>query len=277
MYIDVIENFQTFTQIRKNWDAVYEADPEAQFFLSWIWLSGWLKGVDTKSQWFILAAKPDGDAPAYVAFFPLRLRFKSTKAGRQYNEITMAGNRKADYTGLICIPAFQDQAIPAFARYIKQLNWAILNLEFFCASDERTRLFLQHFPQREFAIAEIEQINKRDGINNCICPHVKLPSDWESYLNTNLSSNTRQKVRRFLRKIDNSSEFRITHSTADTIEQDVEILLRFWVLKWGDRKGDGLASIQNINRVMLAIAFEDARYFYPSCGKERPRSEHWRA
>jgi hypothetical protein len=35
MHIDVIDRFSEFEARRHNWDAVYAADPEAQFFLSW--------------------------------------------------------------------------------------------------------------------------------------------------------------------------------------------------------------------------------------------------
>ena len=35
MYIDVIEDMDAFSQLRENWDEVYDADPHATLFLSW--------------------------------------------------------------------------------------------------------------------------------------------------------------------------------------------------------------------------------------------------
>lgn len=116
MYIDVIDSFERFAQLKPDWERVYEADPEAQFFLSWTWLSRWLEGM--KRGWFILAAKPAAGASPYVAFLPLRLRPGTTKGGRPYTEITMAGRRAADYTGLISVPDHQQNAIPAFATHV---------------------------------------------------------------------------------------------------------------------------------------------------------------
>jgi hypothetical protein len=65
--VEVIETLPAFNRLEENWNAVYDTDPDAQFFLSWKWLSGWLGQIS--SPWFILGVKADraADAP-YVAF-----------------------------------------------------------------------------------------------------------------------------------------------------------------------------------------------------------------
>jgi hypothetical protein len=105
----------------------------------------------------------------------------------------MAGNRGADYTGFICVPALENDAIKAFAEYLKQLEWKILNLEFIRASDQRIGFLLRQFPQQRFHIREVEDTNEIDNVNFCRCPYVKLPSDWNSYLDHKLSTNNRSK------------------------------------------------------------------------------------
>jgi tetratricopeptide (TPR) repeat protein len=260
MRIDVIDSSEAFAQVRANWESVYDVDPGAQFFLSWIWMSAYLDTVD--SPWFILAAKPRRSSP-YVAFFPLRLRTKIKRGSGFYNDVIMAGNAGADYTGFICKPEFQDDVIPAFARHIQQLHWTNLHLDNIWASDNRFERFLKYFPTNKFAAAEFGRVNERDNINNCICPYVKLASDWEAYLTTNLSSNTRQKLRRFLKQVETSGEFRITHADADTIERDVKILLRFWGQKWGPRKGDRLRGLLKYNFNILTRCFQSGSLFLP--------------
>ena len=42
MHIDIIETSPSLAKLEDNWNAVYDADDEAQIFLSWKWLSGWL-------------------------------------------------------------------------------------------------------------------------------------------------------------------------------------------------------------------------------------------
>jgi hypothetical protein len=101
-------------------DAVYDADPEAQFFLSWSWLAKWLATL--ARPWFILAARPDAGSD-YVAFLPLRLRTTERRSDGIHTELNIAGNYGSDYTGFICAPEFQQYAIPALAKHFGQLNW----------------------------------------------------------------------------------------------------------------------------------------------------------
>jgi hypothetical protein len=260
MQIDVISDMQTLSSLQDNWDGVYEGDPEAQFFLSSVWLFKRLERLD--SPWFVLAAKPNGDSTTYVAFFPLRLRLKMRNDGEFYNEITMAGTPAADYTGFICTPDCQHDAIRAFANHLRTLNWADLNLTNLLASDQRLYSFLSCFPKDSFRTGVAPQVNT-DGIDNCVCPRVKLPRDWESYLGNALSPNMRQKVRRFLKQVETSGEFRITHTAAGTVEYDIETLLRLWEAKWGARKGERMESIRKVARVMLKDCFDSGSLFLP--------------
>lgn len=267
MHIDTIDSLEGLTEISGNWDAVYEADPEAHFFLSWTWLSNWLKG---EKRWFILAVKPDVNASDYVAFFPLTLEIK-TKGGGFHNNLRSAGFEFTDYTGFLCTPESEDGAIPAFAEQIKRLNWTKLKLPNMLVSDGRFRLFTECFPAELF---DTEVETKRVDANNidhCIYPYAKLPRDWESYLANNLGSNTRQKVRRFLRKTDESEEFRITVANVETLERDLDVLLEFWTAKWGAQKGDSLPAVLATNRKMFSYCFESGSLFLPVLWKgERP-------
>ena len=98
MHIDIIETSPSLAKLEDNWNAVYDADDEAQIFLSWKWLSGWLSCIP--GPWFILAAKErDAADLPYVAFFPLRLQTTIEKSD-VFGDIRMAGNFAADYTGI---------------------------------------------------------------------------------------------------------------------------------------------------------------------------------
>lgn len=265
MRIDVIDTLPDFARLEENWNAVYDADPDAQLFMSWKWLSGWLGQIS--SPWFVLGAKASekADAP-YVAFLPMRIQTKLENA-RFHNELNMAGNFSADYTGVLCAPGAEHQVLPAFARHLKRMNWARLNLENIRMSEPRIRLLLAHFPKAGFQTSEINRIGKVDNIDNNLCPFAALPPDWNAYLNM-LSSNTRQKIRRLLRLVDETGEYRITVATPETIERDLDTLLRFWEIKWTPRKGDLVHTLIRSNRAMLTRSFRADLLFLPTLWKE---------
>lgn len=265
MRIEVIETLADFSKLEDNWNAIYDADPDAQLFMSWQWLSCWLRQI--ASPWFILAAKADSKADSpYVAFFPMRVQTK-TENGRIHNELNMAGNFSADYTGLLCAPGAEHLAIPAFARYVKQLNWSRLNFDNFRVSEPRMRLLLAHFPKASFQTSEISRIGKVDGIDNGLCPFAVLPPDWDAYLET-LSTNTRQKIRRLLRQVDAAGEYRITVATPETVERDLNTLLQFWETKWTPRKGSLTQTLVRSNRAMLTRSFHAGLLYLPTLWKE---------
>jgi CelD/BcsL family acetyltransferase involved in cellulose biosynthesis len=265
MRIDVIDTSPAFARLEDNWNAVYDADPDAQLFMSWKWLSGWLQQI--ASPWLILAARASDSASApYVAFFPLRIQTKMENA-RFHNELNMAGNFAADYTGILCAPGAEHQAVPAFARYLKQMNWARMNLDNIRLSEPRLRLLLAHFPKASFQTSEISRVGKVDGIDNNLCPFAALPPDWDAYLAT-LSANTRQKIRRLLKLVDEKGEYRISQSTPETIERDLNTLLQFWEIKWKPRKGNLVQPLVRSNRAMLARSFKAGLLFLPTLWKE---------
>ncbi|HTO59683.1 MAG TPA: GNAT family N-acetyltransferase, partial [Bradyrhizobium sp.] len=259
MRIDVIDSSAGLAELQADWEALYDADPEAQFFLSWTWMSKWLRSID--KPWFVLAAKPDGSS-RYAGLLPLWLGTRERKSGGFYNDVNMGGNYVSDYTGFLCRPEVEGQAIPAFAARIKQLHWTNLKIEELRASEHRTALFLRQFSDREFKFSDVNCVNK-DNIDNSICPAAPLPGDWNAYLEKNLSANMRQKLKRLLRQIEKSGEFRITHAEKDTFERDLETLLRFWTARWGRRKGQSLNAILSNNRLMLRHTFEVGALYLP--------------
>lgn len=237
MQIDVITKREELNRLRENWDDLYQKDPEAQFFLSWTFLSSYMRRYE--DAWSVLAARSGPPGSSYIALLPLRLRTRlNKKTGICHNELNMAGNYAADYAGILCAPGFAERAIPALARHLLKMNWAKLHLENLRMSEKRRRLLIDNLADRRLTAHKMPRVNKTDNVDNCICPAAALPGDWDSYLEQKTSSNTRQKIRRFLRKLDGSGEFRITHADATTIDRDIGIILEMWRIKWAPRKGN---------------------------------------
>jgi Acetyltransferase (GNAT) domain len=262
MQIDIIDNRDDLDRLERDWRAVYAADPQAHYFVSWTWMSHWL---DTAiKEWIVLAARSDSDPSRHVAFFALRPITRFKKGAGLYNELAVACRGLGSYSGLICDPAVEDRAIPALAQCLLGMNWANLNLESFNVSDERFALFQACFPQKTFRTHKLAIFDDIADKDISLCPCLALPDDWETYLAEKLSSNTRQKVRRFLRKVDDGDEFRITHADGDTVERDIDTLLRLWGTKWDEEKGDAAEEIKKVNRLMLRHCFDSDALFLPT-------------
>ena len=260
MHVQFVEGWDDFNRLRSEWDAIYEADPEAHHFLSWQWLSDWLNGH--RSSWFILAAKRDEADTDYVGFLPMRNYLKFDKENGFYNEISLAGAQYSDYTGILVRPEFETEALRAFARYVKlELNWARFSLDGLMISDRRRRAFLSVFDKPKFTSTSIDY-RMSDGTDNSICPSVTLPPNWDDYLAT-LSSNNRQKIRRLMRKVDASKECRIELADAQTYDRYLKVLLDFWKIKWAPSKGEKTNSIVECNHDMLIRCAEHGTLLLP--------------
>ncbi len=261
MHIDIIDEFSSIADLKQQWDAVYDADPDAQFFLSSTWIFPWMS--DALSLRIILAARAEASNSDYVAFFPMRLRAWPKKGGGFYTILDMACQGIADYTGFICHPDYDAEVIPAFAEAIKQFKWQELDLAFVCASQERTQLLLQQFPNRSYRVKTKQEGRKPGGIDHYICPYIELPDDWETYLQTKMSANSRQKARRLLKKIESSDSLEIRPADRTTIERDVDTVLQLWDTKWSAHKRSNLDVIVNIVRKMILECFEKDSLFLP--------------
>lgn len=265
MHVDVIKTRDKLLRVRSNWEAVYQADPEAQFYMSWTWIAGWFEKLGC--QWIVLAAKADASSTDYVGFFPLQLRTDWSRDGKFHNELRTGGGYFAGYTGFICDPRFERDVILAFANHTRRLNWAKLHLENIFASPERLKMFLDEFPSSDFITEKIQRPDDGDGIDHDIYVYVNLPSDWDAFLYERLDAKARRNARAALRQAEDG-EYRITTPTAETIEADIEVLLKFWELQWAAK----LAARYNPKlpiglmsnfRNMLRCCFADNALFLP--------------
>ena len=254
MFVDLIAEQGEIVRLRERWDQLYESDSEAHYFLSWAFISTYMQRFEGAS--FVLAARAGPEGSPYVAFLPLRLRTRLDKrTGRVHNEINMAGSYAADYTGILCAPEHASRAVAALAKHLKTMNWTKLHLENLRMSERRLRLFLNALMDDRFTTQKQRRVNEVDGTDNTICPYIDLPDSWDRYLSTSVSSNTRQKLRRLLRTVESSDEFRITAADASTVKRDIEILLGFWRAKWSTRKGQRIPTLLKSNRMLFESAF----------------------
>ncbi|MGQ0681210.1 GNAT family N-acetyltransferase [Bradyrhizobium sp.] len=265
MQVDVIERREDLSRLKDDWERVYGADPEGQFFLSWIWISNWLHRA--LFPWVVLAAREDEEGP-FVAFLPLHLRTELDEKRGLYNSIRMGASYFAVYTGFLCLPENEAEALPAFASRIQEtLNWTRLHLDDLFAAERRRKLFLDAFAADGFVAEKIVRhrhfTSIGEDIDHDVYIYVDLPDSWEEYLDSQLGPRTRRDVRNFLRKADAADDFRITVADSSTTEHALDTFVRFWTAQW-EAKAPGYArSILGNCRNMLPPCAQAGRLFVP--------------
>ncbi|ODT20219.1 MAG: hypothetical protein ABS35_20130 [Kaistia sp. SCN 65-12] len=259
MQVDVIDTFEDLEGLRTDWEAAYSADPGAHFFLSWTWIFNWLRRLSYP--WVVLAVR--SGPGSHVAFLPLQIRAELDERTGFYNSLRMAGSYFAVYTGLLCRPEHEGNAVAALAGQVRQMNWRSLQLEDFHVSPERRHLFLRHFHGTQFVEQKIVRgphvTESGEDIDHDLFVHVELPSDWEHYLTVRLGRLARRNARHYLRLIDENSEYGVTISDSHTVGQDLETLFRFWLGRWEDRNPSYARGLIGNCRAMLPGLFRDGR------------------
>ena len=230
MQISVIDKIADFDQLKPNWDEVYAADVHATFFVSWPWLRGWFEVRD--GNWLVLSYRPHG-ASSYVAFLPLSIN-------QGHTHLAMGGNDMACYTGLVCMPEYQEAAIASFAEFIRrQLQWEEFKLK--DVSDPRLDAFLSHFSAPKFAINELDRQ---------VCSDMLLPNTWPEYLES-IGPSTKNNIKNYTKKVERLDGFRITEINANNIEEQIKTFLALWQMRWGSRPDKDFDWLRSNSRFCL--------------------------
>ena len=261
MIIERVDSYEDFLRLRPAWDAVYDSDPEAHIFLSWHWLAGVLESYP--GEWIVLVAR--GADGSCLGILPLQLQTVwSQSRQRLRNELHFAGRLFwADYGGLLCLPDHEAEVVPALASHLRGMNWSRLVLKGFRISERRFGLFMEALVDDRLEVESLTSIINDGETDNLVCPYVDLPDTFDTYLADTLSSNTRQKTRRLLRKIDATNDYRITTSSAATRSQDVRVLQTLWHDMWSPLKGSDTPRLATQYARIVARGLEDDLVYMP--------------
>ncbi|MEM0954390.1 MAG: GNAT family N-acetyltransferase [Pseudomonadota bacterium] len=234
MRIEVIETVDRLIEIEVDWNELYKADPHAHLYLSSDFL--YAIAVRVAGKFRVLTAWSDDGR--CVGLMPLIVTIKWSKpAGCLTNALDMLGHIfDSDYTGILCDPEFEVSVCQSFAAAVSEMDCGRIVLNYFSGPASRLAAFTDAFDADLFERKDNEHIINDGQTNNLLCPYIDLPETFSDYL-AGLSSNSRQKLRRLLRQLDNDPDLKIKKSRPETYTEDVTILSRLWYLKHVEDKG----------------------------------------
>lgn len=241
MRVDLIDTPEAFEKLESSWNRVQAADPDAGYFLSWRWLDVVFRA--NPGRWRVLAIRPEEEPGSYVGFLPLRLDIRWSRSRAELQTKLEAAGRLswAQYTGFMCVPEWDEKALVGLASALKMLPWSRFSLTNWLVPDHRRALFLNAFAPDEYEVSDEDRARAEGEIDNRVCPFVPLPDSYDDYLMTRVSSNTRQKIRRFSRKVEQSPDQRVISTSPDRFDTDLDALLELWLRKWAPTRGQASA------------------------------------
>jgi len=250
----VIRSRQQFLLLEENWNSIYKSDDEANIFLSWQWLNQLYERRHESV--FILAFKSSPGNNFFSALLPLRKGVTFDAAsGAMQNTISLGGNNWADYTGFLCDNRHESSAIPALADALRQCSWGRLHLSCLKISQRRLELLGKSFPADSFKVKQVESTDNNGTIDLSVCPGVELPDTFNEYLVTRVRAKTRQKIRRYERKLNTLSTLAIRQSTNATLENDLDSFAHLWCQRYRKIKGISVYRKATIYRTILSQGF----------------------
>ncbi len=153
--------------------------------------------------------------------------------------------------------------IAGLTEHLKKMHWSRISLKYLFLSDKRRHIFTKQFSDKVFRTSYHKRFINKGATNNLICPYIDLPDDYETYLQTCLSPNTRQKIRPFTRRLENSDDLYITTTNSDTFQKDLDILMDLWAKKWTASKGRKTKHLVRKFRQILQQGFECDSLYLP--------------
>jgi len=143
------------------------------------------------------------------------------------------------------------------------MNWSHLYLKGFCISERRFALFIDALSDPRLEVEARSSIINDGDTDNLVCPYIDLPDTFEAYLTAKLHGNTRQRVRRFLRKVETTSDYEVTTADAVTASRDVSMLERLWSRMWAPLKGEKTARLAATYGAVVKRGVIDGTVYMP--------------
>ena len=217
--VEKIDELPRLNELSSDWISVYNADPHAHLYTSWLWFHSW--AAETRSKWIVLALK-DESTGFFIGFFPLSVFENRIGSQLLLRKLYFGGKDYSIFSGFLCLPEYEVDAISELARFMqKDLKWDVFSMNWI--RDERIEAFAQRFPQSWF------HVNLSDDLMSL---RISLPEDYEKFLSGNMGKSTRKRTLEKIKHIQNEDHYQIRIADDESINEDIDALCSLWNARW---------------------------------------------
>ena len=229
MNLTLLSDEAQFLALAPEWNELLQESAANNIFLTWEWLSAWLRWFGAEYQpWVVTARQADG---RLLGVAPLAVRRRVQSGLLPYRELVFLGSNQAapDHLDFIARRETADMVAPALAQYVwdNRAEWDMLRLES-AAKDGAAATYLPLCaPPRWQQVSEM------------VCPFTPLPASWADF-RQQLGKNLRYNIGRDDRRLARLGEMRYTQA-ADLAELP-EALAALRRLHLVSRRGEAAAA-----------------------------------
>jgi CelD/BcsL family acetyltransferase involved in cellulose biosynthesis len=244
----VVQTVTRPEEVQDEWQRLLHESRADNAFLTWPWLSTWWTCYGAGRALEIIACRDDrGRLKAAAPFYRYGIDWCGIRTGGGLGFLG-TGEVCSDYLDVIAHREHEEEYTAAIFDYLAATSWDILAL-----SD---------VPEDSPTLRQLELMSARHWYTETdarrICPHLRLPRDWEAYL-TSLSSDFRKQVSYYRRRLNREFSVQLqrcdSKESVDAVLQDFRQLHARW---WSARDLTG-----NIARDrMFAFHQQVAQRFY---------------
>ncbi len=238
LIVDRIDDLAGFEEIKNGWEKLYESDPNSNVYISWLWMYGCFSFPS--SEWIVLGVK-NADTSSYVAFLPLTSFNHGAFGIYPVRQIVYGGKPVSVYSGFLCSPDFEFNAIRELASYIQSnLKWELFHFNWI--KDPRLGIFMHTFSHSKFIVRESKSLTALI---------ITLPDNYQIYLSSYISKKIRHAIRVRTKHILENKNFILRYANAETINKDLDALCELWFNRWKHKNN------MEWYRYILRIFFEN--------------------
>lgn len=181
-----------FSLLQSEWDDLHERSVTNSIFTTWEWQSSWWSAYDAGQLWVIACRDDEGRLVGLAPWF-----IERTDQGERVVR-TIGCVDVTDYVDVLVEPNYMHQVYDLFAAHLIERR------------DTYDRINLCNIPEGSPTLELLRASLERCGFTleivlQEVCPVIRLPGDWEAYLNE-LDKKQRHEIRRKIRKAESEAQ-----------------------------------------------------------------------